>query len=229
MVTNRTGNINQNNNERRAQKTTVIVEAFPAENGDSLLVSFQDCHLLIDTGYEETFNKHLTPRFAELKRAGQKLSRLIITHVDQDHIHGAIPMIKANGNTDQNQIIGIDQVWHNSYRHLHKGEDPTDISSEGKQLLSRLNTSGSSVGGTVSFKQGSSLAAELLSGKYKWNCDFDQGPVVAPYEPVSISEDVTITLLSPTAEKLEKLEKFWKKELKRIGFKLYKSINYLRS
>ncbi|WP_433863828.1 AVAST type 1 anti-phage system MBL fold metallo-hydrolase Avs1a [Sphingobacterium thalpophilum] len=200
-------------------KTQVIVEAFPAENGDCLLVSHKDCHILIDTGYEETYKKYLLPRFVGLKKDGHQLSRLIITHIDQDHIHGAIPLIKDNGRADQNNIIPIKQVWHNSYRHLNKGEEKTEISVEGEQLLERLKTSGSSINQEVSFRQGSSLAADLLSGNYAWNTDFDQGPVKTPCEPITIADGVQITLLSPTEEKLEKLEKYWKRELKRIGFK----------
>lgn len=42
---------------------------------------------------------------------------------------------------------------------------------------------------------------------------------MAPCKPIVIGEGITITLLSPTIQKLEKLEKFWKKELKKIGFK----------
>jgi len=201
------------------QNIPVTVTAFPAENGDCLLVSCGECHILIDTGYNDTFENYLTPKFDELKRAGQKLSRLIITHIDQDHIHGAIPMIKANGGSLQNHIIEIDQVWHNSYRHFHKNQDQTAISAEGKQIISRLKTSGNSVGQTVSAREGSTLAAELLGGKYNWNTDFDEGPVMVPAAPVAVSEGVTITLLSPTVQKLEKLEKFWKRELAKIGFK----------
>jgi beta-lactamase superfamily II metal-dependent hydrolase len=201
------------------QNTPVTIEAFPADNGDCLLVSCGDCHILIDTGYDDTFTNYLIPRFKELKQAGEKLSRLIITHIDQDHIHGAIPMIKANGSAQQSNIIEIEQVWHNSYRHLHRNDAPEEITSEGKQIISRLKTSGSSVGQTVSAREGSSLAAELLGGKYKWNIDFQEGPVVAPASPVTICQGVTITLLSPTAQKLEKLDKFWKRELKKIGFK----------
>jgi len=198
---------------------SVMIETFPAKNGDCFLISFQECHILIDAGYEDTYKNYLEPRFKELKQAGQQLSRLIITHIDQDHIHGAIPFIIANGSTDENNIIPIEQVWHNSYRHLHKDEETEDISPEGKQLLNRLATSFSSVGEKVSFREGSTLAAELLGGQYKWNTDFDKGAAVAPFEPITIRDGVSITLLSPTVEKLEKLEKFWKKELKRIGFK----------
>lgn len=201
------------------QTIPVTIEAFPAKNGDCLLVSFADCHILIDTGYEDTFDNYLKPRLVELRDGGQKLSRLIITHIDQDHIHGAIPLIRANGNSQQNYIIEIDQVWHNSYRHLHKGEAHTEISTEGQQMMSRLKSAGSSVGETISAREGSTLAAELLGGKYNWNTDFDEGPIVAPGAPISISANTTITLLSPTVQKLEKLEKFWKRELKKIGFK----------
>jgi len=199
--------------------TPIIVEAFPAYNGDCFLISYQGCYLLIDTGYDDTYTEYLEPRLADIKAAGHQLSRLIITHIDEDHIHGAIPFITANGKANENNIIAIEQVWHNSYRHLNRDEQKQEISAEGQQQLARLKTAGSSVDETVSARQGSSLAALLLGGKYSWNTDFDLGPVVAPRAPITIHEGVTINLLSPTMQKLEKLEKFWKKELKKIGFK----------
>jgi len=197
----------------------ITVEAFPANSGDCFLISHEGNHLLIDTGYEDTYTNYLQRRFAEIKAGGSQLSRLIITHIDEDHIQGAIPFIKANGTTDESYIIPIEQVWHNSFRHLHLCEEKAEISAEDQQQLARLNTAGSSIGEPVSARQGSSLAALLLEGKYKWNVDFDGGPVLAPCKPITVSEGITITLLSPTVQKLEKLEKFWKKELKRIGFK----------
>lgn len=197
----------------------IIVEAFPADNGDCFLVSSQDYYLLIDTGYESTYTKYLKPRFSDIKTAGNRLDRLIITHIDEDHIHGAIPFIDDNGTAEENHIIAIEQVWHNSYRHLHQGEGTTEISTEGQRQLDRLNKGESSVGATVSARQGSSLAALLLSGKYAWNVDFNGGPVMTPCKPIVIGEGTTITLLSPTIEKLQKLEKVWKKELKKIGFR----------
>ncbi len=197
----------------------VIIEAFPAHNGDCFLVSSQDYYLLVDTGYEDTYTNYLKPRFTEIKASGNRLDRVIITHIDQDHIHGAIPFIEANGTAEDNHVIAIEQVWHNSYRHLHQAEKKTEISPEGQRQLARLNKGESSVGEPVSARQGSSLAALLLGGKYAWNADFSGGPVMAPCKPIVIGEGITITLLSPTIQKLEKLEKSWKKELKKIGFK----------
>ena len=144
----------------------VIIEAFPAHNGDCFLVSSQNYYLLVDTGYEDTYTDYLKPRFTEIKASGNRLDRVIITHIDEDHIHGAIPFIEANGTAEDNHIIAIEQVWHNSYRHLHQAEKKTEISPEGQRQLARLNKGESSVGEPVSARQGSSLAALLIGGKY---------------------------------------------------------------
>ena len=200
------------------KSATISIEAFPANNGDSFLVSYQNNYFLIDTGFKDTYENYLKPRFAELKKEGKTLKRLIITHIDEDHIQGAIPFISANGDTSKSYVIPIDQVWHNSYRHLHRNEEKTEISKEGKQQLTRLTASGNSLESMISARQGSSLAGLLLHGKYNWNSDFDGGPVLKTGKPIQINEGISITLLSPTAQKLEKLERFWKKELKKIGF-----------
>jgi hypothetical protein len=72
----------------------------------------------------------------------------------------------------------------------------------------------------IGAKTGSSLAASILKGGYSWNADF-QGHAVCAEKPVKIqfNGEVSLTLLSPNMGKLKELEKYWKKELYKLGFR----------
>ena len=68
----------------------ITVEMFPAGNGDSILVSFDQHIILIDGGYTSTYRDYLKPRLRELQAEGKRLSKFIVTHIDSDHITGAM-------------------------------------------------------------------------------------------------------------------------------------------
>ncbi|MGB3078071.1 MAG: MBL fold metallo-hydrolase, partial [Saprospiraceae bacterium] len=92
----------------------ISIEMFPAGNGDTILLGLDDTYILIDGGYTSTYRDHLKPRLAELSRAGKRLSKFVVTHIDADHITGAMSFIEENGNARNPAIIPIDEVWFNS-------------------------------------------------------------------------------------------------------------------
>lgn len=71
-------------------KKPVEIVSFPARNGDSFLIKYPDCNLLIDAGYEETFTDYIEDALKELKTFDQQLSRFIVTHIDEDHIRKSV-------------------------------------------------------------------------------------------------------------------------------------------
>ncbi|MGG4330408.1 MBL fold metallo-hydrolase [Priestia megaterium] len=203
----------------------ITVRMYPAKNGDCFLISLgeqEKKHILIDCGYTETYEKFLKRDLIKINQAGEKLNLMIITHIDKDHILGAIKFIEDN---NKNKFICIDEVWHNSYRHLqeNKTEDyklskqEEDILkgqiSLGKSYIERASQEG--VDHTeISMRQGSTLGALLLKGNYEWNSSF-MGKAVALENKKKVKiEDITINILSPNKSKLSKLEKRWIKELK---------------
>ncbi|HAS42392.1 MAG TPA: hypothetical protein DCS93_18080, partial [Microscillaceae bacterium] len=71
----------------------------------------------------------------------------------------------------------------------------------------------------VSAKQGSSLAGLILDGKYSWNAEFDGKAISTNNKKiVELADDIKLILLSPDDEKLERLQKTWKKELRKKGY-----------
>lgn len=93
-----------------------IVHFLPAKSGDCFVVEFdnKDC-ILIDCGYVSTYKKELKPLLLQLRAKGCRLILFLITHIDQDHISGAIQFLQENGKQDAPQIIAIENIWFNGF------------------------------------------------------------------------------------------------------------------
>jgi beta-lactamase superfamily II metal-dependent hydrolase len=95
---------------RRQSPSTVHVEALPASYGDAILVTYGDdrhqSRMLIDAGPANSFKKGVRSRLGDMH-----LDLLVITHVDADHIDGAIQLLLDKEAT-------FDDVWFNGWRHL---------------------------------------------------------------------------------------------------------------
>lgn len=85
-----------------------------AMSGDCFLLEFSDKNcILIDCGYKSTYEMELKPLLKKLNSKGCRISLLVITHMDEDHIGGAIALIEDNGKSDKPNIIAIDDIWFN--------------------------------------------------------------------------------------------------------------------
>jgi len=85
-----------------------------AMSGDCFLLEFLDGNcILIDCGYKSTYETELKPLLYELHNKGCRISLLVVTHMDEDHIGGAIALIQDNGDNNAPNIIAIDNIWFN--------------------------------------------------------------------------------------------------------------------
>lgn len=213
----------------------IRIEVYPALEGDCFLISIgkeRKTNILIDGGFAETYNDYLKPRLISMAENGEELNLVIVTHVDADHIEGIIELFKENGTAENPLIIPIKEVWHNSYRHLNSlKQKGKELSSNEEGILSGIISQGSVVQNKknnnpnkdISAKDGSTLAALLLSRKYKWNSLYDGKAVNCDNNGlIALTEDINLRLLSPNSESLKRLEKYWFKELrkKKYDFKL---------
>jgi beta-lactamase superfamily II metal-dependent hydrolase len=200
---------------------------FPAKNGDCFLIEIDEkVRLLIDAGYLDTYKNYLKPQLAQLAASGDQLDLCIITHIDADHIQGAVTGLFPENKSQANpNVIGIKEVWHNSYRHLDaaKNADTEHLDDSDEIVLESieangLETSESTLDSEISARQGSSLASMLKRYKYPWNSEFGSKAIIAPAN-ISLGNDITCKILSPEADILKKLSAKWKSELRRLGFK----------
>lgn len=206
----------------------MIIEMFPAENGDAFLVRLENGeNILIDMGYEKTYKKFIKNRLIDLKNENQCIDLLIITHIDEDHIGGAIEFFKENGHADKPNIIDVKEVWYNSYKHLQfDKETVSEMSSFEKRKLEEIKLSNSSNDRDgideslpVSAKQGSTLAGYLYGLGYvdnRWNRAFNYNAVNLDTNNKIELGDIKFHILSPNTKKLKCLADLWLNKLAEI-------------
>ncbi|WP_186423787.1 MBL fold metallo-hydrolase [Lacrimispora celerecrescens] len=215
--------------EKKIKSSEVCIEVFPAEEGDSILITLEgiDKRVLIDGGTAATYRNVLRYKLVELNNKKKSIDLLIVTHIDNDHIGGIIELLKENGTAKNPQIISIKNIWHNSYRHLQIDKVQSAGSAE-KQILKDMISGISneecclleSNKKEISAIQGSTLAAWILKGGYTWNEQFKGNAVSNSLSEVNFGEDCTIKVLLPGQQELANLARKWRHELlkKRISF-----------
>lgn len=200
----------------------VAVEMFPAQHGDAFLIRVatdsRSTNVLVDAGPHATYRDVLRGRLVSLAAAGENLRAFIVTHIDADHIEGALAFLEDNGPSASPSVIQVKEVWHNSYRHLfHDGMVPTaeQAARVQQQVLPRVVAST----GDISARQGSTLAALLRRHEYAWNAAFNGAAVTTLDGPrkVILDDGISLTLLSPRPGDLAALARLWRRELLSVG------------
>lgn len=179
------------------------IHMLPAYHGDCLWVEFgkedNPKFILIDGGTMGTWPDLKAKLLEEKQRFRGKLhiELFIVTHVDADHIGGALKLLGQLGSLG----ITFGDVWFNGYLHLdNKRMPPPDDKLGGKQ--------------------GEQLSALIQDARLNWNQAFNRCAVMVPDVDPLPKFDVggmTLTLLSPTFEKLQLLKPVWEREVKKAG------------
>ncbi|MBU8878260.1 hypothetical protein BGM26_04565 [Bacillus sp. FJAT-29790] len=216
----------------------IRIESFPAQEGDCFLVSIgkekNKTHILIDGGYSETYHDYLKSRLEELNKVGEYLNLVVVTHIDSDHIEGIIELLTENKSAESPQVIRIDEIWHNSYRHLNFEKNQTVLNPDEKSILFDMINRGKishrdnkadqqNQSKEISARDGSTLAGLIYHGKYNWNSSMGSSAIKCNTpDIISLTPDIKVRILSPSLESLNKLKKMWVKELKKdkYDFKL---------
>lgn len=205
---------------------SINVLSFKAENGDAFLIKFDNNqNILIDMGMPKSYENEIRQELIKLKKAEQKIDLLIISHIDEDHIGGAIKFLEENKN---NEIIEISEIWHNSYKHLQFKktkalEVEEDTLSILKSIIKQNQTTDIQEGiQNISCKQGSSLASLIYKYGYAWNNAFSNNGIFIENKQKVVIGDLKFIFLSPNEEKLENLSKKWLQELskKKYNFEI---------
>lgn len=209
----------------------INIEMLPASNGDCFLISIKmnqnekSIHILIDCGLKSTFQNSLKKRLTEISGNNETISRLIITHIDADHINGAIPLLESNGISGASKIVEIEQIWHNTFRHIQFDKVNKELSFSENEILNNLVVSGYPKEATalkeereIGAEASMSLGSLILENKYSWNDD-SNGKAICIENSLddSIHEDISICLLSPSKKKLEKLSKDFIDKIEQLG------------
>jgi beta-lactamase superfamily II metal-dependent hydrolase len=175
-------------------RTLFRVSLLPANHGDCILLEYGDPEaprrILIDGGTTGTWQR-LRSFLGLGPGQQQKLDLLVITHVDDDHIAGILPML-ASGALD------FDDIWFNAYRHLEEN----DLEDQGPL-------------------QGEKLTTNLWPRFERWNKAVHGAalcvPEVGQLPVIPLADGMKITLLSPTRDKLRKMVPVWDAVCKKEG------------
>ena len=170
----------------------IKVTMFPAARGDCLLVEFGktgDSHrILIDGGPASTYDATLHRWLEDQPRSARSLDLLVVTHVDADHMDGAMLLLQEA----ESSTLVLGDVWFNDWGHLQ--ED--GIVNETFEPL-----------------RGKFLGRLLENSKVPWNQAFRGGAVVVPEEgqlpTASFFEGAKVTLLAPQRRQLRRLRRNW--------------------
>lgn len=159
------------------------LEMLPAKDGDCLLVSWGNeeklSHMVVDGGRASAY-ANLKIRLTEIANKGENLELYVLTHIDADHIEGALSYFK-----DRDKSIVPKRLWFNGYSQM---------------MTSRRR----------SMKQGDDYSRHLDKLEWIYNEDFEAGIVSIESAPDTIHiAGLKITLLSPDNAHLSALGGKW--------------------
>ncbi len=174
--------------------TTFNIEMLPANEGDALWITYAkdgepERHILIDCGRTTAYRTAIR-RFEN--DPNLKLELFVLTHVDADHIAGAVKLL-------HDSRFGPDRVadvWYNGWPQLDGFESAVDV---------------------MGAQQGEYFGAVLYDREYSWNDKIEGDVVVVKPDgalpSVNIDGGLKLTLLSPTPGRLGDMRERWEKDL----------------
>jgi metal-dependent hydrolase (beta-lactamase superfamily II) len=203
----------------------VDILSFPVKGGDCFLVSIYEkkkINILIDSGYKGTA-KEVIKKLKALKKEGEKINLFIITHIDRDHIGGAIKILEGN---DKNKIVEIEEFWHNGFAKIYNVDEYVEADYESRLSLQAIimeNTPNDSdmdeEGTDVGFEEANSFEDLLGSQGYVLNKSFGGKAITASMsKKLEVAEDVEFIILSPTSKEFENLRDAWEETLSYVDY-----------
>lgn len=189
------------------------IKAFPASYGDSFLIQFEyeekKYNILIDCGFKNTYTNYIKSELDSI----EKLDLLVLTHIDDDHIKGAVELF-----TDYDVLkkLDIKNIWFNDLYQIIK--DKYDIKMD---LTTEKKDEGLSNGvfdEGVSFESAKTLSNYILESRYStvWNKEIGliQCNDKLYRELYPINRDIKFVLLSPNSNRIDQLLSEWCNEIK---------------
>lgn len=178
------------------------VEMLPVRHGDCIFLEYgaaADPHrVLIDAGPYYAFDD-VSDRIDQLASSGLTFELFVITHIDADHIDGAIKLLGEHA-----QGVSFQDVWFNDWHHLRPGRQYSSAPAD-----------------KLGPPHGEMLSALILERHLPWNVAFAGQPVSIEASgalPVKrLTGGLKLTLLSPSPQELANLDRVWEDEVRKWG------------
>ncbi|HVS13676.1 MAG TPA: MBL fold metallo-hydrolase [Thermoanaerobaculia bacterium] len=170
------------------------VRFLPGRFGDCIWVEYGDAsathRVLIDGGTGGTRHE-IRERLRALPADERRFERVIVTHIDRDHIEGMLRLL------EEDQLdFEVGDFWFNGWAQLPDNPDDEPF-------------------GAI---QGERLTARILHHELSWNEDFGSGAVSIPatgaLPVISLDGGMELTLLGPSSDALAALVPDWERELR---------------
>lgn len=170
----------------------------PASEGDALMLTWGDAKLhyaLVDLGRTGDY-KALKPLLGNIGA----FELFTISHIDADHIEGAVPLFK-----EEVLPFKARNVWFNARYQLNAAN---------KRMTERVDL------GAI---QAEKVTAGIVKSKWPWNAQFASSIVSLDSPearaPLTFDGNLRLTLLSPSDRKLAELLPVWDAELKKANLR----------
>jgi hypothetical protein len=172
------------------------IEMLPAANGDALWIEYGDPQdprrIIVDGGTKGSWEDGLRARIEALPAAERRFELLVVTHIDSDHIDGALALL-----TDVTLGATFGDVWFNGWRHLPDTLEPL---------------------GPV---EGELLTDAIVQRGLPWNEAFDGEAVILPPEGAlaraELADGLAVTVLGPRLDELVDLKPVWREVVEAAG------------
>lgn len=182
-----------------------------ASEGDCFLLEFftlqENINILIDTGPVVCWENELKTILDHFISEKKRINVLIITHIDSDHIGGALKLFQEKCYSDI-----IDDVWFNGLKQLLINSD-TSASERENRAFRKLNElhwhDTSNLNGPISANQAVSLSTMLAKCSQSVNSINKGLPITDETGTIELGPGLFVDFLLPRIDRLEKLkEKF---------------------
>lgn len=192
------------------------VHALQAAFGDSLILEFgtssQKRFVLIDGGPEGTYGATLRSQLTQIATAGGRLERVILSHVDGDHVVGLLELF-SELRTNQ-APIAVDALWHNSFAKTID-DGPNNIAGRVHTMLANVAGANGVMGATSdeinTIADGNKLRQDALVLGISFNDGMSQSNLVSlDTSPGPLTwGNLTVTVVGPTKTNLDNLKTDW--------------------
>jgi hypothetical protein len=226
------------------------LDVIRARKGDCLILHYGSADdprlMIIDGGPRGVYAPHLKPRLEKIKQARGlekndplAVDLLMVSHVDDDHIHGILDFTK-DLIQDNPQFAQVFSFWHNSFDNIiddlpaeltaafksqfgaasMDGEPPPDLTLDVDEDEAVIT---SSLKVLASIEQGARLRSDIVNRlNSELNVDFDGGLILANEneEPLDMGDGLQFTVVGPMLPELKNLHakhQEWLKGLEKEG------------
>jgi hypothetical protein len=200
------------------------LEVLKAKKGDCLLLHYGDgaepALSLVDGGPPGVYPDFLRPRLEELHSELVKdggplpLELVMVSHIDSDHIEGVLQLLRAierARNDGAAEPYEVGRLWHNGFKRLAEADDD-ESAAAAKASLTEEEPKGEAV--LASVGQGEDTSAVAANLGIPRNEESKMGPLVLAGESRKLPGGLELTVLGPSAKRVEDLREKWAKEVK---------------